>query len=98
MIFAEIEEQANVKDILEVLEKEFGIIEWGDQGSETNPDAYFWIYRNDVRVAVDNLTSLNFQVKCVSQDNVLVKEVITLLGNSYRVKIFDKPEFEAHEN
>ena len=43
MIFAELTKRASVEKILKVLETEFGDVEWGDQGTEGSPDAYFWI-------------------------------------------------------
>ena len=97
MIFAELTERPNVEKILKVLEKGFGDVEWGDQGTEENPDAYFWIKRRDVTVAVDNLTSLEFQVKCAQVDTPLIQEVINVLVRAFIVKVYDEPEYEAHE-
>ena len=97
MIFAELTERLSVEHLLKVLETEFGDVEWGDQGTEESPDAYFWIKRQGVKVAVDNLTSLDFQVKCASVDAPLIKEVINVISKCFRVKIYDEPEYEAHE-
>ena len=97
MIFAELTERPNVEKILKVLDKGFGDIEWGDQGTAENPDAYFWIKRRGVTVAVDNLTSFEFQVKCARDDAPLIQEVINVLAKTFGVKVYDEPEYEAHE-
>lgn len=86
-----------VKEILGVLKGGFGRVEWGDQGTEDDPDAYFWVKRGGVRVAVDNFTSLEFQVKCSSSDTLLIQEVVDVLAGSFGVKVYDEPELEAHE-
>jgi hypothetical protein len=97
VIFAELTERPSVNEVLKVLESEFGDVEWGDQGTQESPDAYFWIKRQDVKVAVDNLTSLDFQIKCARVDAPLIKEVINVLSKRFRLKVFDKPEYETHE-
>ena len=97
MIFAQLENVTDLRNLLDILENHFGLIEWGDQGSPGQPDAYFWISRDDVRVAVDNFTSMKFQVKCDCPDNALIQDVIEVLGKSYCMKIYSEPEREAHE-
>ena len=97
MIFAELTERPNVEKILKALEERFGDVEWGDQGTEENPDAYFWIKRGGVTVAIDNLTSLEFQVKCAQVDTPLIQEVINVLASAFIVKVYGEPEYEAHE-
>jgi len=105
MIFAELTKRPNSKDvkkILDILEANFGQLqrhqEWGDQGTDGDPDAYFWIERKGFpRVAVDNFTSFEFQVKCAKAGNPLTQEVIAALSKSFDIKVFDEPEFEDHE-
>ncbi len=97
MIFAQLDNSTNVTDILKVLENHFGLLEWGDQGSPGQPDAYFWVFRDDVRVAVDNLTSIEFQVKCATPDTSLLQEVLEVLAKEYHIDIYSEPELEAHE-
>ena len=97
MIFAELAVHPNVEKMLKVLVEGFGDVEWGDQGTKENPDAYFWIKRRGVKVAVDNLTSLEFQVKCAQVDTPLIQEVIDVLAGAFLVKVYDEPEYEAHE-
>ena len=97
MIFAELTERPSVDKILKVLETEFENVEWGDQGTEESPDAYFWIKRQGVKVAVDNLSSLDFQIKCTRVGTPLIKEVIEVLSKHFRVKVYDEPKYEAHE-
>lgn len=97
MIFAELTERPSIEKILKALEKGFGDVEWGDQGTEENPDAYFWIKRGGVTVAIDNLTSMEFQVKCPRADTPLIQEVVGVLAGAFNVKVYDEPEYEAHE-
>lgn len=97
MIFAELENVTDLRDIREVLENKFGLVEWGDQGSQEQPDAYFWVSRDDTKVAVDNLTSTKFQVKCTSPDSPLLLEVLSVLAKTYLIYIYAEPELEAHE-
>lgn len=97
MIFAEVIEHPSVDKILKALETEFEDIEWADQGTEESPDAYFWIKRHGVKVAIDNLTSLDFQIKCARVGAPLIKEVIDVLSKRFRVQVYDAPEYEAHE-
>ena len=63
MIFATFEETPSLKDLLSVLGNKYGIIEWGNQGTAENPDAYFGVSLDGDRVAIDSLTSIEFQVK-----------------------------------
>ena len=97
MIFASIKDKPKTEDLLAVLKKHFGKVEWGDQGTVDMPDAYFWIERDAVKVAVDNLTSLEFQIKCSDSSSPLIREVIDVLSKAYNTEILDEPEFEAHE-
>ena len=97
MIFAELTAQPSLNDLLGVLRGSFGSVDWADQGTADNPDAYFWISREDEKVSVDNLTSLAFQVKCAKVDSLLVGEVIKVLSKSFDVEILEKPELECHE-
>ena len=97
MIFATITDKPRTKELLNVLEKHFGKVEWGDQGAVDMPDAYFWIERDSVKVAVDNLTAVEFQVKCSETSSPLIQEVIGVLSKTYRIEILDEPELEAHE-
>jgi hypothetical protein len=97
MIFASIKDKPKTQELLSVLEKHFGKVEWGDQGTLDMPDAYFWVERDSVKVAVDNLTALEFQVKCSETSSPLIREVISVLSRAYRIEILDEPELEAHE-
>jgi hypothetical protein len=97
VIFAEVTDHPNVEKMLKVLVEVFGEVEWGDQGTKESPDAYFWIKRRGVKVAVDNLTSFEFQVKCAQVDTPLIQEVIDVLAAAFPVKVYDVPEDEGHE-
>ena len=97
MIFAELTDKPSVKEILAVLELKFESVEWGDQGTCDLPDAYFWIKQKDVMVSVDNLSSLEFQVKSAQSDASLIQEVIEVLAESFAVKVYEEPDKEAHE-
>lgn len=98
MIFARLLEYPGTEKVLHVLKNGFGEVEWGDQGTEKDPDAYFWVQRDGAKVAVDNLTSLEFQVKCTTTANSLVADVINALSQNFKVEVFDEPEPEAHED
>lgn len=97
MVFAELTERPSVEDLLDVIERRFGEVQWGDQGTQEDPDAYFWIQRQGVTVAVDNLTSFEFQVKCSQAGTPLIQEVIDVLSGAFGVKVYEEPEIEAHE-
>lgn len=97
MVFAEIREKLSVEELLNVLKRQFDSIEWGDQGTNESPDAYFWIHQEGVKVSVDNLTSMEFQVKCDRSDSPLIKEVIDVLSQAFKTEVFASPEREAHE-
>lgn len=97
MIFAKISDRQRTQAILNVLKHEFGDVEWADQGTEESPDAYFWVKRHGVTVAVDNLTSTEFQVKCARADAPLIGDVIKALAKAFSVTVYDEPEHEAHE-
>ena len=96
MIFAEIIDKPRVDELLKTLQG-FGGIEWADQGTVEEPDAYFWIYSQGIRVSVDNLTSLAFQVKCDQSNPLFVREVIEVLSRIFKINVFEEPEHEAHE-
>ena len=50
-----------------------------------------------MKVKVDNLTSLEFQVKCSDAGAPLVQEVIDVLSQAFDLEILDEPELEGHE-
>ena len=97
MIFAELTVQPSVSELLLVLQESFGLIQWSNQGTDSDPDAYFWICREDKKVSVDNLTSPAFQIKCTQLDSCLVREVIKVLSKVFEMKILEEPELEGHE-
>ena len=97
MIFAELREYPSTKEMLAVLENEFTNIEWGDQGTEDMPDAYFWVREGKVKVAVDNLGSHEYQVKCRQAGAPLIKKVIDVLSGAFSIKVFETPELEPNE-
>ena len=97
MIFAKFNEYPPTQDVLKVLEEAFKDIEWGDQGTLEMPDAYFWISQDNTKVAVDNLSSHEFQIKCAELDVCLVQIVINELSAVFSIKVLKSPEFEPHE-
>jgi hypothetical protein len=97
MIFAELTDKPSVKEILTVLENKFGSVEWADQGTEDSPDAYFWIKRKGAKVSIDNLDSLEFQVKSSHSDTPLIQETIEALASFFALKVYGEPEKEPHE-
>jgi len=84
-------------EILAVLKNKYESVEWADQGTVDNPDAYLWVKSKGALVAVDNLSSIEFQVKCSQTDVPLIQEVIDVLAESFNVNVYDEPEYEAHE-
>jgi hypothetical protein len=97
MIFAKLNEYPSTETMLGVLAKEFDNIEWADQGTEDMPDAYFWIRDGKDTVAVDNLSSHEYQVKSSVRGTPLIQRVIDVLSNSFSVEVFINPELEPHE-
>jgi len=97
MIFAEVKNRHNVKEILVTLLDKFDPVEWANQGTLEHTNAYFWVFEKGVKVSVDNLTSLAFQVKCEKSNSALIQKVIDALKKSYEIEVFDKPELEEHE-
>ncbi len=97
MVVAELKEYPSTHELLCVLEKAFKDLEWGDQGMRDMPDAYFWVRDGKLKVAIDNLDSYNFQVKCPKPDAQLVKNVIDVLSKAFSMHILERPVPEPHE-
>lgn len=95
MIFAELEYDQSYYDVHEslvmLLSRHFPNIESGLQG-----DSYAWVLDDGQKVAVDTFTSMHHQVKSL-KPSPLVNQVLAVLARQYQLRIFDPPEFEAHD-
>ena len=95
MIFAELEYDQSYYDVHEplvaLLGRHFPNVESGLQG-----DSYAWVLDDGQKVAVDTFTSMHHQVKSL-KPSPLVNQVLAVLAGRYQLRIFDPPEFEAHE-
>ena len=96
MIYGEIENNDSYYDfyheLLAYIRYFFQDVESGLQG-----DAYIWIKEKDEKVALDTFTSMRFEIKTDIKNGKLVHKVIEALQKKYPVKVYDKPELEAHE-
>lgn len=96
MIFAEFEYEGHYSDfhaeLLAFVSKHFSHVQSGLQG-----DSWIWILDGDEKVAIDTFTSMKHQVKS-PRDGAHVRKVIDTLQRQFRMKVYDKPEPEAHED
>lgn len=96
MIFAEIEYQKNYSDfhaeLLAFVRKRFTQVESGLQG-----DSWIWILDGEERVAIDTFTSMKHQIKS-AKAGAHVLEVIAALQRKFELRVYEKPELEAHED
>jgi hypothetical protein len=95
MIFAEIEYQKHYSDfhpeLLAFVGKHFSQVQSGLQG-----DSWIWIWDGGEKVAIDTFTSMKHQIKS-PKAGVHVRKVIEILLRQFEVKVYEKPEREAHE-
>ena len=95
MIFAELiydDEYAAVHDpLVSLLRKHFSQVESGLQG-----DSWIWILDESEKVTVDTFTSMKHQVKS-AKPGLHVQKVIQALQTVHKLRIYQKPELEAHE-
>lgn len=96
MIFAEMQYEGSYEDFHAELKAFFGRhflhVESGLQG-----DSYFWVFDGEEKVAVDTFTSMRHQVKS-SITGKHVQIVIEALRAEYKLKIYDEPQPEGHED
>jgi hypothetical protein len=96
MIFADLEYQKHYSDfhaeLLAFLGKHFSQVQSGLLG-----DSWIWILDGDEKVAIDTFTSMKHQIKS-PKAGAHVRKVIETLQRQFEMKVYEKPELEAHED
>jgi hypothetical protein len=96
MVFAEIQYRKPYSDVHDELRDfvahHFSNVQSGHQG-----DSWIWILDGGEKVAIDTFTSMNHQIKS-SKPGPHVQKVIEVLLPRFDLKVFETPEFEAHED
>ena len=96
MIFADMDYSGEYEDfhweLLSYLNAHFSQVESGIQS-----DSWFWIWDGEEKVKIDTFTAKKHQVKS-TKAGPLVLNVISTLMLKYKLKVYDKPELEAHED
>ena len=96
MIFAEIEHPADYSslhaELVGLLCSHFLRVESGLQG-----DSWIWIFDGEEKVAIDTFYAMNHQIKS-AQAGPLVRQVIEILSRQYRLRLYQAPELEPHED
>lgn len=97
MIIAEIQYDQHYSDVhaglVEFLSSHFSKLESGLQG-----DSWIWIHEGDEKVAVDTFSSMQHQLKTNAPNGNLIRKVIDALATKYNLKVYEEPEWEAHED
>ena len=96
MVFAEIQHREHYSEfhheLRDFVGRNFSHVQSGLQG-----DSWFWILDGEEKVAIDTFTSTKHQVKS-SKPGPHVQKVIEALSLRFDVRVYDKPELEAHED
>ena len=96
MIFAELEYPEHYLDIhdvlVEYLQANFENVQHGHQG-----DSWIWITEGNQKVEVDTFSSMKHQIKS-ARDGNLVQLVMAKLSGKYKLKVYETPELEGHED
>lgn len=96
MIFAELQYAEHYSDMHDELvafvAQHFPRVRSGHQG-----DSWIWILDGADKVAIDTFTSMQHQVKSASS-GPHVQDVIDALRSKYRLKVYDPPDPEGHED
>ena len=96
MIFAEIEYQSEYRDfhpeLAAYIGAQFSLVKSGLQG-----DSWIWILDGEEKVAVDTFSSMKHQIKS-QKDGQHVQNVIETLRLKYKVRVYETPELEGHED
>ena len=95
MIFAEIEHTGDYSslhaELVEFLCSHFPRVESGLQG-----DSWIWIFDSEEKLEIDTFYSMTHQIKS-ARAGPLVRKVIDILSRLYRLKLYQAPELEPHE-
>jgi hypothetical protein len=96
MIFAELQYQNDYREIhaelLAFLDAHFPQVRSGLQG-----DSWVWIFDGEEKVEIDTFTSMKHQIKSPKAGQH-VQKVIEILRLKYRVRVYEEPEPEGHED
>ena len=96
MVFAEMEYQKHYSDfhaeLLGFISNHFSQVESGLQG-----DSWIWILDGGEKVAIDTFTSMKHQIKS-AKPGVHVHKVIEALRRQFKVKVYEEPTLEGHED
>jgi hypothetical protein len=96
MIFAEMEYPEHYSDchaeLAAFLTRNFSRVESGLQG-----DSWILVMEGEEKVEIDTFTSMKHQIKS-PQAGAHVQRVIDLLRRRYRLKVYEQPEYEGHED
>lgn len=95
MIFADIEYQVDYcsfhEELVAFIHANFSHVQSGIQ-----IDSWIWIFDGGVKVAIDTFSSMKHQIKS-DVPGRHVQQVIETLSSKYRIKIYQAPELEPHE-
>lgn len=96
MIFAEMEYQSKYREfhaeLLAFISTHFSQVKSGLQG-----DSWVWIFDGEEKVAIDTFTSMKHQIKSPKAGQH-VQSVIEALLLKYKLKVYEEPEPEGHED
>lgn len=96
MIFAELQCQADYRvvhdELVVLVSANFPDVKSGLQG-----DSWIWIHESGETVEIDTFTAMTHQIKS-TKPGPLLQKVLDLLRQKYKVRVFDAPERESHED
>jgi hypothetical protein len=96
MVFAEIQHLEHYSDfhgeLRDFIGKHFSNVQSGIQS-----DSWIWILDGEEKVAIDTFTSMKHQVKS-PKPGPHVQKVIEALLLRFDLRVYEKPEFEGHED
>ncbi|MCG7990125.1 MAG: hypothetical protein JAY98_01155 [Candidatus Thiodiazotropha lotti] len=97
MIFAELQYDEHYelmhKKLLSYIKSNFGFVRSGLQC-----DSWIWIQEDGEKVEIDTFSAMVHQIKSSNKESKLVHRVIEALESKYKIKVFDKPVLEPHED
>ena len=96
MVFAEFDYQKDYSEfhseLLTFVSRHFSRVQSGLQG-----DSWVWIGDGEEKVAIDTFTSMKHQIKS-PKAGPHVQKVIDVLSRGFRLRVYESPELEAHED